>query len=276
MNRMKAVLLVLCVAPAFLDAPASKAQQTGTPSDAVGTPSLTADQVVGRMEEKNRERAAALRKFQSTRKYRMEYHGTFGNRDAEMTVSLTYASPDKKEFTILSQSGSKFIVDHILKRLLSEEKEASTEENRQRAALSAKNYDFSLAGVEGSPEAPQYMLNVIPKSDNKYLYRGRIWVDAKDFAVTRIEAEPAKNPSFWIKKSEIKHRYQKVDGFWLPLENRSESWIRLGGHALLLIEYKDYRLTEIAPLKPVEGAGGGNAGSGLPAVPRQGSPWNWD
>lgn len=247
MNRTNAVLLALCVAPALLNAPTSNAQQAAAPSGAVGTPSLTVDQVVGRLEERNRERAAGLRKFQSTRTYRMQYHGTFGNREAEMTVSLSYVSPDKKEFTIVSQSGSKFIVDHILKRLLLEEKEASTEENRQRAALSPKNYDFSLADVEGSSDAPQYVLNVIPKTDNKYLYRGKVWVDAKDFAVTRIEAEPAKNPSFWIKKVEIKHRYGRVDDFWLPLENRTESWIRLGGHALLSIDYKDYKLTETAP-----------------------------
>ena len=45
-----------------------------------------------------------------------------------------------------------------------------------------------------SADHPQYVLNVIPRTDEKFLYRGKIWVDAKDFAVTRIEAEPAKEP----------------------------------------------------------------------------------
>jgi ribonuclease HI len=129
------------------------------------------------------------------------------------------------------------------------EKEAATDENRQRTAVSAKNYDFALAGFESSSEAGQYVLNVIPKTENKYLYRGKIWVDAKDFAITRIEAEPAKNPSFWIKKTEIKHKYQKVNNFWLPAENKTESWIRLGGSALLVIEYNNYKLTETGPLE---------------------------
>jgi hypothetical protein len=207
------------------------------------------DQVVSQLEQRNRERAVALRSFQGTRTYRMQYRGPFGSKDAEMTVSLTYNSPNEKKFVVLSQSGAKFILDHIFKRLLEEERAASNEENRQRTALSSRNYNFTLAGYEDSPEAPQYVLNVIPKTENKYLYRGKIWVDAKDFAVTRIEAEPAKNPSFWIKKCEINHKYQKVDNFWLPAQNKSQSWIRLGGNALLTIDYQEYKLTDTAPLQ---------------------------
>lgn len=133
--------------------------------------------------------------------------------------------------------------------MLVEEREASNEENRRRTALGARNYNFILASFDDSTEAPQYVLNVIPKKENKYLYRGKIWVDAKDFAVTRIEGEPAKSPSFWIKKTEISHKYRKLDNFWLPAENKTESWIRLGGSALLTIEYKTYTFTETAPLE---------------------------
>jgi hypothetical protein len=73
-------------------------------------------------------------------------------------------------------------------------------------------------------------------------------VDAKDFAVVRIEGEPARNPSFWIKKTQVRHRYIKVNDFWLPAENHTESAIRLGGEANLWIEYKNYKITKAAPL----------------------------
>ena len=88
----------------------------------------------------------------------------------------------------------------------------------------------------------------MPKTRNKFLYRGKIWVDAKDFAVVRIEGEPGKNPSMWIKKTGIAHRYVKVDDFWLPAENHSESFIRLGGKATLSIEYQDYKIIKATPL----------------------------
>jgi outer membrane lipoprotein-sorting protein len=247
-------LFAICIALPLLQASIASAQEppaalaVSTLSNSSQQSPLSADQVVSHLEQRNRERAAALHSFQATRTYRMHYTGPFGTRDAEMTVSLSYTSPNEKKFAVLSQTGAKFILDHIFKRLLDEEKAAANEENRQRTALSSRNYDFTMAGFEDSPEAPQYILNVIPKSENKYLYRGKIWVDAKDFAVTRIEAEPAKNPSFWIKKSEINHKYQKVDNFWLPAQNKTESSIRFGGTALLVIEYNTYKLTGTAPL----------------------------
>src|SRR5579863_2396125 len=85
---------------------------------------------------------------------------------------------------------------------------------------------------------------VNPKRKSKYVYRGKVWVDGNDFAITHIEAEPAVNPSFWTKRNEIRHDYKKVDAFWLPARNESVSYIRLGGRATLTIEYKDYRVTD--------------------------------
>jgi hypothetical protein len=69
-------------------------------------------------------------------------------------------------------------------------------------------------------------------------------VNAKDFAVCRIEAEPAQNPSFWIRQTEIHHAYLKIGDFWFPAENRSVSTLRLGGRATLTIEYGDYKILE--------------------------------
>jgi len=214
---------------------------------------LTAEQVVKKLEEKNQERALALRQFQGSRVYRMQYRGFPGNRDAEMTVTIEYHSPETKKFSIVSQSGSKFIIDHVFKKLLEGEQEAANDENRQRTALDTTNYDFSLAGYETPPEGPRYILAIVPKTKNKFLYRGKIWVDANDFAVTQIEAQPAKSPSFWIKKSEIQHKYIKVGDFWLPAENHTQSWIRLGGRADLTIEYKDYMVVDAVPMQAGNG-----------------------
>ena len=252
MGRINLPLFLLCAGIALLGTPAVHAQQVGAPSVNAQKPALTVDEIVSRLEERNRERAAALKKFEGKRIYRMGYKGFFGDRHAEMTVSVRYAAPNDREFTVISQSGSKFIIDHIFKRLMDGEKEAADDKNRQRTDLNARNYEFTMVGLEASEGGPTYVLAVEPKSHNKFLYRGKIWVDAKDFAVTRIEAEPAKSPSFWVKKSEIHHKYEKVDDFWLPAENRTDSTIHLGGHALLSIEYSDYKITEAAPLAPAE------------------------
>jgi hypothetical protein len=202
---------------------------------------LSVNEVVRNLEQRNHERAQALHRFEGTRVYSLHYRGFPHNYDAEMVVGVSYQSPAKKDFTVVSQSGSKFVIDHVFKRMLDSEKEAGQEQSR--TALTEQNYDFAMAGYETAPEGTRYVLAVTPRSRNKYLYRGKVWVDGTDFAVVKIEAEPAQNPSFWIKKTDIRHAYKKVDGFWLPSENHSNSYLRIGGHAELSIEYKDYKIT---------------------------------
>jgi hypothetical protein len=213
-------------------------------SPAITSP-LTTDQVVDNLVRKNEERAEALRSAEATRIYHLVYRGIPGDRDAEMTVRALYSSPSTKDFQVVSQSGSKLILDRVFKKLLEGEKEAATLEMRDRTLLNRSNYSFELVGYEPSGQGAQYVLQVTPKAKSKFVYHGKVWVDATDFAVTRIEAEPAQNPSFWTKKNEIHHEYVKVQGFWLPARNQSVSFIRLGGRATLTIEYKDYRLNGV-------------------------------
>jgi hypothetical protein len=214
----------------------------------ITTAPLSVEQVVNNLVLNDVERAQALRHYESTRVYHLAYRGFPGDRDAEMTVEATYDSPSTKNFKVISQTGSKLITDRVFKRLLDSEKEAAAPEMHARTLLNRDNYDFALIGFESSDvESPdqrcQYVLAVYPKVKSKYVYRGKVWVDGTDFAVTRIDAEPAQNPSFWTKKNEIHHEYMKVQDFWLPRRNESVSYIRLGGRATLTIEYNNYRVT---------------------------------
>lgn len=215
------------------------------PSDAATSllAPLTAEEIVSNMVRRNLERAHALGAYRGTRVYRLEYRGFPGSRNAEMTVDVIYRSPSTKEFSIRSQKGSQLLIDRVFQKMLQSEKEALTEENQKHVALNTDNYRFSLAGQESTPTGPSYILSVEPITNDKLLYRGRIWVDAEDFAVVRIEAVPAKNPSFWTKETKIEQVYSKVGDFWLPVSNRSSSSIRLGGHASFTIDYQDYQIT---------------------------------
>jgi hypothetical protein len=226
----------------------ARAQQSGP--KCADSARLNRDQVLANLEQKNAERAAALQQFEGKRIYRMDYHGIWKEREAEMVVKVRFYAPDSKQFTIVSQSGSQFVIEHVFKKLLQAEQEASAGEN----GLTRENYTFELVGYEACPEGGCYVLTVSPKKKNKFLYRGKIWVDAKDFAVVRIEGEPGKNPSVWITKSDFSHRYMKVDNFWLPAANYTESSVRFGGKSTLSIEYQDYKIVKATPLHIVETA----------------------
>jgi hypothetical protein len=220
------------------------------PSDGSAPPPhnrLTVEEVVANLIRRNLQRAQELRAYQGTRVYRLEYRGFPGNRTAEMIVDVKYESPGTKEFTVRSELGSKLVIERVFKKLLQSEQEAVTVENQSRVALNQDNYKFAMLGCEQTPSGSLYVLSVEPRVKNKLLYRGKIWIDGEDFAVVRIEGEPARNPSFWTKDTKIEQVYGRVGDFWLPVSNRSNSSIRLGGHADFSIDYKDYRITSTAP-----------------------------
>lgn len=225
-----APILVACSIPIFAADKSSAA-----------APPMPLDQIVDNLVRRNQERAQALHSAESTRVYRLTYRGFPGDRDAEMTVrALYYNPPSTKDFDVLSENGSKVILDRVFSKLLESEKEADS--MRDRTLVNRSNYSFEFVRFESSTAGGEYVLKLTPKSKNRFLYRGQIWVDAHDFAITRIEGEPAQNPSFWTKKSEVCHEYSKVQGFWVPTHNQSVSYVRLGGRAILTIDYKDYKL----------------------------------
>lgn len=199
----------------------------------------SADQIVSRMQEHEARQRNELKHYQAVRHYQVQYKGIV-SLSGSMDVEITYDEASGKSFRILSQSGSKLLCDKVLKRAVESEEEASRD--RQSTALTPANYRFQLAGTGKFDGRPSYILHVEPLRDGKFLYRGKVWVDAAQYAVEKIEVEPAKNPSFWISSTQIESTNAETDGVWLPQKNRSESKIRVGGTAVLTIDYGAYRL----------------------------------
>jgi hypothetical protein len=205
-------------------------------------PPLSSSEIVDEMLHRNRTRAEELKHYESLRHYAVEYKGYSAHIAATLVVEAKYDAATGKTFRIVSQSGNGLLVDKVLKRLIESEKDA--DHDKSSTALTPANYKFTLAGIEAVDGRPAYVLHVEPLVDSKYLYRGKIWVDVAEFAVAKIEAAPAKNPSVWISSTAINHQYIRTDGFWLPAQNRSETKVRVGGTAVLTIDYGTYQVEE--------------------------------
>lgn len=204
-------------------------------------PNLAADTVVKKMMDTSARRSVALQSVRATRDYRLQYRGFLGTREAGMKVLSTYTAPDKLEFSVVSESGSRLLLNRVLLKLLDSERDAFKEQ--KQIELSPENYDFESQGLDTSGDDPSYILGVTPRKETKFLYRGKVWIDAHDFALAHMEGQPAKSPSFWIKDTQIDSTWADVQGFWLVQHNRSVSHIRLGGTATLTIDYSDYQVT---------------------------------
>lgn len=236
LNIVAALIFLVAAPPSFAADPAV------VPTSSALTPGMSMEEIVARLNRNNEQRAIALRAYEGTRSYRLTYHGFPSNRDAELEVIAHYRAPESKSFDVVSEAGSKMMQDKVFSRLLESEQEATSPENQSQTALTPANYTFTLLGSRPSPYGGCYRLGVEPRRDNKFLYRGEICVNAADFAVETIDAAPAKSPSFWVKKTWIAHRYQKIGQFWLPAFNQTITSIRMGGTATLNIVYSGYEL----------------------------------
>jgi hypothetical protein len=203
-----------------------------------------APQIVEQMLRHNRAQAEQLKHYQELRHYQVQYKGFSADLVGKMDVSVTFDAASGKSFHIVSQSGSKLLCDKVLKKAVDSESEASKDQSA--TALTPANYKFELAGTEIVDGRPAYVLTVAPVANSKFLYRGKVWVDAADFAVIRIKAEPAKNPSFWIQRPQITFTSKKTGDFWLPTSNRSETKVRVGGTAVFTIDYGTYLIDAVA------------------------------
>lgn len=206
-------------------------------------PQISTDEIVTRLISNNARRTATLRGYTGLRTYEVDYRGfPTGHKHAQMVIRVDYKAPHQKTFSIVTEDGSKLLFNHVLHKLIETEQETNGNKGHADSDLSRENYQFDLLGTGIKNERNCYILRVIPKHNNKLLYRGNIWVDMQEFAVVHIEAQPARSPSFWISEIRIEHDYSKVGAYWLPVRNHSTSRVRFGGTSVLTIDYKDYEI----------------------------------
>lgn len=203
-----------------------------------GDPLLSADDVVAKMMQFDAQRQSQLTGYTAIR----HYVAVNQCRRAEMLVHVDCASDGAKQFTVLSEEGSGSIRKHVFQKLLGEEAEASRHGTRNSTRLTPANYDFQFVGQEKLETGPAFVLQVLPKTANKYLIDGKIWVNANDYSIVRIEGQPARNPSFWVRSVHFVHTYEKVGPFWFASATHTKSEIRIFGSSELTIENSDYTL----------------------------------
>jgi hypothetical protein len=224
--RLYLTTLILFVAPVLFSA----GERPNLPSAA---------DVVARMLASDALRQQSLSGYEGARRYVLV--NDHMHKSAEMVVRVTGDPDGTKHFEIVSETGWKAAQKHVLRKMLESEEEASHPEARSKARLSLDNYEFQLVGTDELDGRNVYAIDVSPKRKEKYLIRGRIWVDAEDYALVRADGNPAKNPSFWTKSVHFTHTYQKSGMFWFPSTTDSLTEARIFGATALKIEYFDYK-----------------------------------
>jgi outer membrane lipoprotein-sorting protein len=202
------------------------------------SPAPTAEEIVARMAAHDLQRQASVEGYAGMRRYVLE-NLKFKKR-AQMLVRVKGDQDGTKHFEVVSEDGWKAAHKHVLHKMLESESDTSRPEIRASAKLTPENYDFELVGTEELTGRVAYVLEIRPKRNEKNLFRGRIWVDAEDYALARAEGNPAKKPSFWTKSIHFVQVYRKCGSLWFPLSTRSVTEAHLFGTTDVSIDYFDY------------------------------------
>ena len=203
----------------------------------VATP--TADEVVANMNARDTLREAASGGYTGSREYVLD--NQLFQKSAQIVVRVTCDRSGTKHFEVVSEDGWKSANKHVLRQMLATESDSSRPETRPRNRITADNYAFRMIDTEERDGRTAYVIEVSPKREDKSLFRGRIWVDTEDYALARVEGEPAKNPSFWTRKVDFVQEYYKAGEYWFPLETTSVTEARMFGTTEVSIRYFDYK-----------------------------------
>lgn len=244
------VLALVSLARLPLDQPLKAApggQQALVSSSSV-TETTTGDLVFAKLVESNHRRESRLEQYSVRGTYRVE--NAKGEMSAESQVLLRYRAPGTKEFKIISEKGSGLIRSRVFKPLMEVEVETASVRNRNDSSITPNNYTFELLGEEDVNGYHCFVVQAIPKRAAKYLFKGKVWIHAEEFAVVQIEGQPAVNPSVWIKRMDFVRRYQKVGEFWLPLKNQSITRVRIFGKNTMTTDYDDYQINKASVATP--------------------------
>ncbi len=191
--------------------------------------------IVARMAQARDQNRVRFRPFIVTRDYKLFGKERYKTK-AEVIADVTFVPPDSKTYAVQQARGTG-LGEAIVRRML--ESEAEVARDYRATDISPDNYDFRFIRVEDVGGHRCYMFELLPKRQDKNLLRGNIWVDADSFLLQRIDGQPAKSLSWWLRDVRIALLYGEVGGVWLQTTFEATANVRLlGWHTIVSRDVK--------------------------------------
>lgn len=172
------------------------------------------------------------------------FRGNLNEPAAEMLVQTIYRKDNGKSYKILSQNGSSLWRNEVLGTLLENEEKMSRPGNVETALINSRNYEMRLdpSPHENLDGRDCLVLDINPRRNSEYLFKGKLWVDARDFAIVQLKGTAAKSSFFLAKAADVSRHYAEIDGVPMATHAEAVSGSSLLGQTLVKIDYSDYRI----------------------------------
>jgi hypothetical protein len=179
-----------------------------------------------------------------TRDYRLFDRDSDLEFKSRVIAEITVVPPDSKKYTIEETTGSGW-VEKIVRNML--DGEVAFAKDSTASNITIDNYDFQLIKEDEMEGQRCYVLKLLPKRKSKDLLRGTIWVDANTYLPHRVEGEPSKSPSWWLKDVRIVIHYGYAGPMWLQTSSEATANVRILGRSTMVWQDVRYQIGGLAP-----------------------------
>ena len=178
-----------------------------------------------------------------------EHYAVFRGKDethpaAEMLVKTTYRKQQGKSYEIISQGGSTFWRNEVLATLLDNEKHMSLPSNVEAALINSANYEITLDTTtrEQLNGRDCLVLDINPRRTSQFLFKGKVWVDARDYSIVLLKGRASKSAFFLASAAEVTRQYEEVSGLPMATHAQATSVSSLLGQTVVKIDYTNYHV----------------------------------
>jgi hypothetical protein len=137
-------------------------------------------------------------------------------------------------YTIVSERGSDYIRNKVLKAVLKREQELVADGECGRSELTPENYTFQ----EASAGDGERYVTLKPKRKDVLLVDGRMVLSEDGTELLRVEGRLSKNPSFWTSLVNVIRHYARIDGVRVPISTESIAKVKFAGTSHLEVHYQ--------------------------------------
>ena len=165
---------------------------------------------------------------------------------SEVIAELTFVPPYLKSYAIQHSNGT-HIGETIVRRIL--EAQMAIGKDSGSTDLSQDNYGFQFIREEEVNSHHCYVLELLPRRKAKNLLHGSIWVDANTYLVQRVEGEPAKSSSWWLRDVHIVLLFGYVGEMWMQTSSESTADVRIVGQYKMISQNVSYQIDQPTPMR---------------------------
>jgi hypothetical protein len=147
-----------------------------------------------------------------------------------VVADVSFLPPDRKSYEIKQTSGSGH-GEKVVTKVLQHESEMT--KAARSIPISRDDYEFTDMGEQYLNGRRCYVLGTKAKKNSTSLVNGTVWLDADTYRILRVEGQPPKSPSWWLKSMTVAMNYGWLGGMWMQTSTVGTADVRFFGRHTL-------------------------------------------